>query len=75
MQLWKDHNLGTSFWKKKHLKVKLHIISKGTTLPASYGKKNDAILKTLTLQKFLKRRYSGKLWNLCFQTKVLTERE
>ena len=47
--------------KKKHLKVKLHIISKGTTLPASYGKKNKAILKTLTLQKFLKIRYSGKL--------------
>ena len=47
--------------KKKHLKVKLHIISKGTTLPASYGKKNKAILKTLTLQKFLRIRYSGKL--------------
>ena len=47
--------------KKKHLKVKLHIINKGTFVPASYGKKNKAILKTLTLQKFLKIRYSGKL--------------
>ena len=47
--------------KKKHLKVKLHIINKGATVPASCEKKNETILKTLTLQKFLTIRYSGKL--------------
>ena len=47
------------------MKVKLHIINKGTTVPASYGKKNETILKTLTLQKFLTITCSGKLWNLC----------
>ena len=31
------------------MKVKLHIINKGTTVPASYGKKNKTTLKTPTL--------------------------
>ena len=60
--------------KKKHLKIMLHTINKGTTVRASYGKKNETILKTLTLQKFLTIRCSGKLLNLCSQTKVLTKR-
>ena len=34
---------------KEHLKVKLHIINKVTIVPASYGKKNETILKILTL--------------------------
>ena len=52
----------------------LHTINKETTVRASYGKKNETILKTLTLQKFLTIRCSGKLLNLCSQTKVLTKR-
>ena len=37
---------------KKNLKVKLYIISKGSTASASYGKKNETTLKTLTLKNF-----------------------
>ena len=47
--------------KKKDSKVKLQIINKGTIVPASYGKKNETILKILTLQKFLTIRCSRKL--------------
>ena len=73
-QLSKDHNLGTFFWKKEHLKVKLHIINKATIVLGSYAKKSGTILKILTLQKFLTIRCSGKLWSPCSQTNVLTER-
>ena len=37
---------------KKNLKVKLYIINKGSTASASYGKKNETTLKTLTLKNF-----------------------
>ena len=73
-KLWKGHNLGASFCKKERLKGKLHIINKGAIVAAFYGKKNETILKILTLQKFLTIRCSGKLWNLCSQTNVSTER-
>ena len=47
--------------KKKLLKVKMHIINKENIPPASYGKKNETILKILTLRNFLTIRCSGKL--------------
>ena len=62
--IMKRSQLRNVFQKKKkeeHLKVKLHIISKGTTVPAYYGKKNATILKISTLQEFLTIRCSGKL--------------
>ena len=62
------------FLRKEHLKVKLHVINKGTVVPASYGMKNETILEILTLQKYLTIRCSGKLRKLCSQTKVLTEK-
>ena len=37
---------------KKNLKVKLYIINKGSTASASYGKKNETTLKTVTLKNF-----------------------
>ena len=73
-KLWKGHNLGASFCKQEHLKAKLYIINKGAIVTASYRKKNKTIFKILTLQKLLTIRCSGKLWNLCSQTNVLTER-
>ena len=43
--IMKRSQVRNAFLKKKHLKVKLHIINKGTAVPASYGKKNETILK------------------------------
>ena len=39
-------------FRKKNWKVKLYIINKGSTASASYGKKNETTLKTLTLKNF-----------------------
>ena len=49
------------------------MINKGAIVPASYGKKNETILKILTLRIFLTTRCSTKLRKLCSQTQVLTE--
>ena len=59
--IMKRSQLRNVFLKKNHLKVQLHIVNKGTTVPASYGKKNKTILKTMTLKKFLTIRRSGAL--------------
>ena len=50
--IMKRSQLRNAFPKKEHLTVKLHIINKGTILPASYGKKNETILKILALKSF-----------------------
>ena len=65
-KLWKDHKLGSSFWKKEYLKVKLHIINKETIVPGSCWKKDELFLKTI--------RCSGKLWSICSQRNILSER-
>ena len=51
------------------MKVKLHIINKVTTVPASYGKKNENILKTLTIQEISDNRIFWKTVKPMFSNK------